>query len=158
MTSKAYVFTNIDFGHENIKLCRTISVSHFNKKFKYYETIYIILAPWRVPRLIQVGLASPPSGREGRVGACVCKNRLGVASSPPYCRILLPPQAVPRLAEARSRSGSDTPPACHSLPSRRFATSQREADKAAPAQVYYEGSRGAEIVRDKAHREAEVMA
>ena len=35
-----------------------------------------------------------------------------------------------RLAAARSRSGSDTPPACHSLPSRRFATSQREADKA----------------------------
>ena len=26
------------------------------------------------------------------------------------------------LAAARSRSGSDMPPACHSLPSRRFAT------------------------------------
>ena len=32
-----------------------------------------------------------------------------------------------RLAAARSRSGSDTPPACHSLPSRRFATSRRGA-------------------------------
>ena len=30
--------------------------------------------------------------------------------------------AVPRLAAARSRSGSDTTPRCHSLPSRRFAT------------------------------------
>ena len=34
---------------------------------------------------------------------------------------------VPRLASARSRSGSDTTPWCHSLPSRRFATSRREA-------------------------------
>ncbi|MBR3964905.1 MAG: hypothetical protein IKJ80_05815, partial [Clostridia bacterium] len=30
------------------------------------------------------------------------------------------------LASARSRSGSDTTPWCHSLPSRRFATSRRE--------------------------------
>lgn len=28
----------------------------------------------------------------------------------------LPPQAVPRLAAARSRHGSDSPPDCHSLP------------------------------------------
>ena len=35
--------------------------------------------------------------------------------------------AVPRLASARSRSGSDTTPWCHSLPSRRFATSRRKA-------------------------------
>ncbi|MBP3333052.1 MAG: hypothetical protein J6M35_03295, partial [Clostridia bacterium] len=34
---------------------------------------------------------------------------------------------VPRLASARSRSGSDTTPWCHSLPSRRFATSRRKA-------------------------------
>ena len=33
-----------------------------------------------------------------------------------------PPQAVPRLASARSRSGSERPPDVHSLPSRRFAT------------------------------------
>ena len=35
--------------------------------------------------------------------------------------------AVPRLASARSRSGSDTTPWCHSLPSRRFANSRRKA-------------------------------
>ena len=29
------------------------------------------------------------------------------------------------LAAARSRSGSDSPPDCHSIPSRRFATSMR---------------------------------
>ena len=35
--------------------------------------------------------------------------------------------AVPRLAAARSRSRFDSPPDCHSLRSRRFATSRREA-------------------------------
>ena len=30
--------------------------------------------------------------------------------------------APPFLAAARSRSGSDSPPGCHSTPSRRFAT------------------------------------
>ena len=46
----------------------------------------------------------------------------------PFCRGLLPSRsACHRLAAARSRSGSDTAPWCHSLPSRRFATSQREA-------------------------------
>ena len=78
-----------------------------------------------------------------------------VALSPPLRPLCNTPHpsryARHRLAAARSRSGSDTPPACHSLPSRRFATSQREADKAvAPAQVYYEGSRGAEISQVKA--------
>ena len=32
------------------------------------------------------------------------------------------PQAASLLAAARSRSGSDSPPDCHSIPSRRFAT------------------------------------
>ena len=32
------------------------------------------------------------------------------------------PYGAPSRLRARSRSGSDTPPACHSLPSRRFAT------------------------------------
>ena len=31
----------------------------------------------------------------------------------------------PCLAAARSRSGSDSPPDCHSLPERRFATRRR---------------------------------
>ena len=38
----------------------------------------------------------------------------------------LPPQAVPRLAAARSRHGSDSPPDCHSLPCRHFATPEEE--------------------------------
>ena len=44
------------------------------------------------------------------------------------CRRLLPSRfACHLLATARSRSGSDTTPWCHSFPSRRFATSRRKA-------------------------------
>ena len=44
--------------------------------------------------------------------------RISHTHSPP------PPMAEPFLAAARSRSGSDNRLGCHSLPSRRFATSQ----------------------------------
>ena len=45
----------------------------------------------------------------------------GVKVSSSLCKT---PQSLSRqlLAAARSRSGSDSPPDCHSLPSRRFAT------------------------------------
>ena len=68
-----------------------------------------------------------PSGRElptkSGEGECVTmKFNLN------FRRGLLPSRsACHRLAAARSCSGSDTTPWCHSLPLRRFATSRRKA-------------------------------
>ena len=73
------------------------------------------------------GQRLPPSEREGDhevvEGACVLMERVLVVLS----RTLLQSRVrSTALASARSRSGSDTTPWCHSLPSRRFATSRRE--------------------------------
>ena len=44
--------------------------------------------------------------------------------------------AGPLLAAARSRSGSDMPPACHSLPSHRFATQRGRLFCARPSRLF----------------------
>jgi len=73
------------------------------------------------------GLTKPSSGRKGDhevvEGACdnsdLAMLNFFITHSPSVA-------SRQRLAAARSRSGSNTPPACNSLPSRRFATSRRE--------------------------------
>ena len=69
----------------------------------------------------------PPGGGSavGGGGACVAVTLAKTSRHAGSLRHFL--RKCHRLAAARSRSGSDTTVWCHSLPSRRFATSRREA-------------------------------
>ena len=89
-----------------------------------------------IPLKMHVSLGSPL----GRAPA-VAGERVVVATICPLRRL-----RRHRLAAARSRSGSDTTPWCHSFPSRRFAT-QRERLLAIPiiTQIGRENKFSAEI-------------
>ena len=99
-------------------------------------------ARWRPSKARSLGRASQRAKLSPRpfsfcqafsFGPTWAKEKAGVtgfAFCAAVCRLLIHRcRGPPCLAAARSRSGSDTTPWCHSLPSRRFATHRRRLPK-----------------------------